>query len=93
MKDKIRWFIIGFITVLMLQGTQVKCTDDFGQHFGYRMVKAFALVVLDEINILRVKVGLPERTKRQLLTAVQNKWNVAGNDTTAIWLPPDSTGQ
>ena len=36
-------------------------------------LKAFALVVLDEINILRVGAGLAERTITQLKTAVKNK--------------------
>jgi len=36
-------------------------------------LKAFALVVLDEINILRVAAGLPERTVQQLKNAVKTK--------------------
>jgi len=36
-------------------------------------LKAFALVVLDEINILRVAAGLPERTVQQLKSAVKAK--------------------
>lgn len=38
-----------------------------------RVVKAFALVVLDEINILRTKVGLAERTAAQLNNAIKTK--------------------
>ena len=34
-------------------------------------LKAFALVVLSEINILRVAAGLPERTAQQLKDAVK----------------------
>jgi len=36
-------------------------------------LKAFALVVLSEINSLRVNAGLPERTIQQLKTAVKAK--------------------
>ena len=36
-------------------------------------VKAFALVVLDEVNILRVAAGLPTRTVQQLKDAVEAK--------------------
>ena len=36
-------------------------------------LKAFALVVLSEINILRVESGLPERTVQQLKDAIKAK--------------------
>ena len=36
-------------------------------------IKAFALVVLDEINILRVNAGLQPRTVAQLKSAVKAK--------------------
>ena len=36
-------------------------------------MKAFALVVLDEFNLLRAEHGLPPRTIAQLKTAVRNK--------------------
>jgi len=36
-------------------------------------LKAFALVVLDEINILRTQAGLPSRTVQQLKTAIKAK--------------------
>ena len=35
--------------------------------------KAFALVVLDEINLLRINAGLSERTITQLKNAVKAK--------------------
>lgn len=38
--------------------------------------KAFALVVLDEINLLRANAGLPTRSASQLKTAVRNKMDV-----------------
>ena len=38
-----------------------------------RILKAFALVVLDEINILRGVAGLPERTPGQIMGAIRGK--------------------
>lgn len=38
-----------------------------------RILKAFALVVLDEINILRNREGLALRTASQIKTAIKNK--------------------
>lgn len=38
-----------------------------------RVLKAFALVVLDEINILRQRAGMPERTADQIITAIKAK--------------------
>jgi hypothetical protein len=37
--------------------------------------RALALVVLDEINLLRVEAGLSERTVEQLRTSVKNKYD------------------
>ena len=36
-----------------------------------RIVRAVALVMLDEINLLRSKAGMPERTQSQLVTAIR----------------------
>ena len=38
-----------------------------------RLLKAFALVVLDEVNILRGAVGLGERTQEQIVSAIKAK--------------------
>ncbi len=38
-----------------------------------RLLKAFALVVLDEINILRTRAGLVPRTADQIVTAIKAK--------------------
>lgn len=46
--------------------------SDFEQQFD-PVLKAFALVVLDEINLLRVNAGLTERTKEQLKQAINSK--------------------
>lgn len=52
--------------------------EDKGKDFEImfnKLDKAFALVVLDEINILRVEAGLSERTVAQLKTAIENKYD------------------
>lgn len=38
-----------------------------------RVLKAFALVVLDEVNILRSAAGLAERTPEQIVSAIKAK--------------------
>lgn len=38
-----------------------------------RILKALALVMLDQINVLRVKAGLVEATPAQLLNAIKTK--------------------
>ena len=40
---------------------------------GDLALKAFALIVLDEINAMRAKAGLPERTPAQLKAAHRTK--------------------
>jgi hypothetical protein len=47
--------------------------DDIYDHITRRVLKAFALVVLDEVNLLRSQHGLVERTAAQLRTAVKSK--------------------
>jgi len=42
------------------------------QKFGPLLLEAFALMVLDEINILRANAGLPARTPQQLLDTIGN---------------------
>jgi hypothetical protein len=44
------------------------------------LVRALAVVMLDEINILRQQHGLNTRTKQQLLTAITNKLNAGQAD-------------
>lgn len=38
-----------------------------------KIIKAFALVVMDEINILRTAAGLAPRNQSQIETAIKNK--------------------
>lgn len=40
--------------------------------FGPILTEALALMILDEINIIRQHIGLPERTTTQLLTTISN---------------------
>lgn len=46
--------------------------SDFQTRFD-PLLKAFALVMLDEINVLRTQAGLPARTVQQLQAAVKAK--------------------
>ncbi len=47
---------------------------DLHQHVeAKRVLKAFAAVVLDEVNILRGELGLSERTREQLRQAIKAK--------------------
>lgn len=47
--------------------------DEIYNRLPDRILKAFALVVLDEVNLLRSQHGLAPRTTEQLRTAVKNK--------------------
>lgn len=46
--------------------------DETMQQFGPILLEALALLLLDEINILRNAAGLPPRTKQQALDAINN---------------------
>lgn len=43
------------------------------EQFGPKLIEAVALVVMDEINILRANANLTERTKEQLVNAIEAK--------------------
>lgn len=45
-----------------------------------KAVRALALVMLDEINLLRAAAGLPARTAAQLKTAVRNRIDAGDAD-------------
>ena len=47
--------------------------EELYRKFGPLLVEAIVLIIKDEINILRVNAGLPERTNEQILVAVNNK--------------------
>lgn len=54
---------------------QVKniATDEIYERLERRIIKALALVIMDEINILRAREGLAERTAEQLRQAIKGK--------------------
>ncbi len=41
--------------------------------FGPKLLEAIVMVIKDEINMLRVQHGLPERTNQQLMNAIDTK--------------------
>ena len=43
------------------------------RYFGPKLIEAVVLIIKDEINILRTKAELPERTNKQIITAISNK--------------------
>lgn len=84
--DSIYWDIVGDSVILVDQETRdfrdaaiaaVALTSK-REHLKARydtedLLKAFAEVLIDEINILRSQHALPDRTPAQLRTALQNK--------------------
>jgi hypothetical protein len=46
--------------------------DDLLIKFGPKLLEAFTLMLLDEINILRAQLSLSPRTAQQLLTQLSN---------------------
>lgn len=47
--------------------------DDSMKKFGPKLAEAVVLLILEEINILRVNLSLSERTTGQLLTQLNNR--------------------
>ena len=47
--------------------------EELYRGFGPMLIEAFALIVKDEINILRANHGLPDRTNQQIMDALKNK--------------------
>ena len=47
--------------------------DDLYQRFGPLLIEAIVLVFQDEINVLRTKARLPEKTDQQLIDAIDIK--------------------
>lgn len=76
------WIVTGDVVSLMPQverdAVDAQILSDQKDQEAGRMVvsgfdKAFALAVLSEINILRVKLGLKERTAIQLKNAIRSR--------------------
>ena len=80
------WIITGDVITLMSQAEQDAVdaaelvasrdalADEIDRNESY--TRAFALVVLDEINTLRAAHGLNDRTPAQLKTALRNKMDI-----------------
>ena len=49
--------------------------DDIAKKFGPKKDEAFALIFLNELNIIRLELGLPPRTDQQLLQTLLNHVN------------------
>ena len=47
--------------------------DELYRLFSPNLLEAITLIIKDEINILRVEAGLPERTTQQLINAIKDK--------------------
>jgi len=49
--------------------------EDFYKKFGPLLLEAVVDLILDEVNLLRTKAGLSERTKQQMVDGLIDKWN------------------
>jgi len=47
--------------------------EDLYKRFGPLLIEAVVYLMLEEINILRSELNLPERENQQLMNAINNK--------------------
>lgn len=47
--------------------------EELYQKFGPVLLEAIVLVILEEINTLRLVANLPERTKQQMIDSIETK--------------------
>lgn len=47
--------------------------ENLYRNFGPKMIEAIITLLLSELNILRAKAGLSERTNLQMITALKSK--------------------
>lgn len=47
--------------------------EELYRKFGPKLVEAIALIIKDEINILRTNASLSERTDQQIIDAIETK--------------------
>lgn len=47
--------------------------EELYRAFGPKLMEAMALVIIDEINILRAEHGLADRTSQQIVTVLETK--------------------
>lgn len=86
------WIITGDVVTLATPAEQIVIDDaiastragrskeeEKNRFDNERLMKAFAELVLDQFNTLRVIEGLPELTFAQLRTAIRNKIDVGAN--------------
>lgn len=45
------------------------------EHFGPEMIHAMVILIVEQINILRVKAGLPEITKDQVQAKLKTEFD------------------
>lgn len=45
------------------------------EHFGPEMIHAIVILIVEQFNVLRVKAGMPEITKRQVESALKTKFD------------------
>jgi hypothetical protein len=66
-------FIIGLILGCLISSAFAYNREELYRRFGPKLIEAIVSVIRDEINILRVKAGLPERTTQDIESAISNK--------------------
>lgn len=47
--------------------------EELYQRFGPMLIEAIVIITKNEINLLRIQLGLPERTNQQLIDAIENR--------------------
>ena len=57
--------------------------DELYSMFGPKLMEAIALIIKDEINILRAQHGLADRTNQQIIDALETK---LGSITNYDWM-------
>ncbi|MEI6809857.1 MAG: hypothetical protein WCN95_14155, partial [bacterium] len=62
--------LVGFLIGNIYAQTVKTKREGLYQQFGPRLIEAVVLTMKDEINVLRTKAGLPERTDEQVLDAI-----------------------
>ena len=48
--------------------------DEAYRHFGPKLIEAIVRKIVDEINIIRARESLPERTKQQIIDAIVSEY-------------------
>ena len=72
-RDKLKHIGIGFLLAILIVASVAATRAELYRASGPRLLDAIVQVIKDEINILRVNDGLPERTNQQIVNAVSAK--------------------